>query len=301
MTARLAVVLAAVLCGGCFQTDVVLTVRPDGSARLVETVAVEGIVGLSVPVSLGEMGPPERAGAELVGLESAERLGAFVTTTTWEIPRLDGFRYDVRDAGRAATMLRRLVAWVHGQDDVAPFPAAELAFSVAPSAAGSDARLGVAVGRTLRAADLARLPWHPAPLDAALGLAYGIDGPVSPEHAAELAARPLAPGQLGPADVLSYVPWVQASEALVQSGTAAVRIAVAVEGEVLDAEGGWREGDRWVLADVRLAEAFPSVDDRVALADSAAAARFDAAVRADGLDRPGARLPPESELSLRFR
>lgn len=287
------------LLAGCFRTDAVLTVRPDGSARLVETVAVEGIVGLSVPVSLQELGTPRLAGATLVGVETAERTGAFVTTTTWEVPDVGALRYDLRDAGRVATMLRGAASWSRGQREVPPHAPVELGFAFEPAAADAPATLRIAVPEhTLRAADFTRLAWHRD----ALSERFGDPGGLSPEERAERDAYiaeyldGLTAEERAQFDAfVRDAPIRQAAAAHVLSGTAAVRFSVAVEGEM---ETG---GDRRVVADVALAEAFPTFEDVVALADSAAAARFDAAARTEGFDRPGLRLPPPGEVIVRFQ
>ena len=64
---RALLLTAALVLGGCFQTEAVLTVRPDGSATLVEATRAEGVAALGM---LRQPPPPLGDAALAAGLET---------------------------------------------------------------------------------------------------------------------------------------------------------------------------------------------------------------------------------------
>ena len=262
MTARLAA-LAAVLLTGCFHTDAVLTVHADGSATLDETVAVDGILGLGARLSMQERGRPEVEGARRVSFQATSTDGALVIQTRYAVDDVAALRYDIWDAADVVTTVRSLASWSRGQDAMPPAPSSVLRFAL------TDGALHVTVPeRTVRAADLTRLPWH-------------TDADYTPAQQAEVDAylAAMEPGERAAYQAaLDARPLYNSGRALAAGGDASVRLTV-VAGT-----------DSTRLVDARFADLAPD-----AVADGAA---FDAAARTTGFTGPGRRVPPPGEITL---
>lgn len=261
MTARLAT-LAAVVLTGCFQTDAVLSVHPDGSATLAETVTVEGVLGLGVEVGLSERRLAEVEGARRTRFEAERTRGALVLRSTYAVDDVSALRYDVWNAAGVAEAVHNLSRWA-GVGSGEPVP---------PSAVLRFARDGRALRvtvpeRTVRAADLLRLPGEPAPLG------DGSYGP-SPDEIAALDADERARFDARLAAFTAR----QSGEAFAAGGTASVRFAVALG------------ADTTAVVDARFADLAPD-----ALSDADA---FDTAARSTGFGGPGRTVPAPGVLTL---
>lgn len=102
MRARLVTCLAALaaVLAGCFQTDAVLTVRPDGSAQLVETTRAEGYAG-ALLLRTGVVAPEDAvshaavqgAGVRLDTMLQTAEPGALTRTLVYEIDDVAALRY----------------------------------------------------------------------------------------------------------------------------------------------------------------------------------------------------------------
>lgn len=91
---------AALLLAGCFQTDAVLTVRPDGSARLAETTRAEGYAamillheGVGVPDDAEPHAAVQGEGVRLDTVTTDLAPGALTRTLVYEIDDVAALRY----------------------------------------------------------------------------------------------------------------------------------------------------------------------------------------------------------------
>ena len=97
---RALLLVAALALGGCFQTEAVLTVRPDGSATLVETTRAEGVAALTL-LDAGMPGSdladgerlPLGPGVRLVSATDSVAPGSATRRLVYEVSDVGGLVY----------------------------------------------------------------------------------------------------------------------------------------------------------------------------------------------------------------
>ena len=269
-----ALVAAATLLAGCFQVDSVLTVRPDGSAELTETVTSGGLLGYMLHKSAREILPGDDRsathgdGVTVRSVDVATAPGRATITTVYAVPNVSALRYDPASSVDPGAMVDEAML-VDG--DVAP-----------PSGLDGhepDAEVPAESAEAFRFAFEAGAGGAPARLTVTVPPPSGVPG-VEDIDAID--------GEFGDGDD-------PLEEMLVVLGDARVRFAVRAEG-VVDASAGWADSDTVTLADIDMGAFVTHL-----LETGAGAAAFEALDTADGVALPGYRVAPSGAATIRFR
>ena len=279
MLARLRLpVLAALaaLLAGCFQVDAVLTVQPDGSAELVETVSGDGMMGLAL---LGAFG--ERA----VGSDQSARLGEGVTVTS---------------IARDAAPGRARLTTVYAVPDVSALRYS-LQNAVDAEMLASTAMTGGGLGALGEAELEAELEADAAPDTTAFTFSFAAARGGQPAELRVVSPgleidTPEAPGMGSP----DQTEQDEYEMALVMAGGIQKRLAVQIDGTLEGADRGWTDGNRVTLMDVDFGPFLEFAFAQGGFEDPALAALV-ADGATDGLDLPGYRSVPPGTTTIRFR
>ena len=260
----LALVAVAALLAGCFQIDSVLTVRPDGSGEMRETVSADGLMAMGLLQTATELQPGQPAeGQQGLVVREVERTvlpGGARIVVTYDVPDVSELVYDPSDAVDPSALAGEMGApSVEAEEEDASEP---YRFRFTPAAGGAPAELRVVT---------------PAP-----------------EFDAPDTDNPLLGGDGEMTPLESY------ETTMALFGSLAMRFAVVAEGELVDADGGWAEGDRVVLNEIAFGPLLSHLYELQGSVDEAAVLALDADL-GDGVELPGFRAVAGGETTIRFR
>lgn len=266
---------ALLVLSGCFQVFSTLTVRPDGSAQLVERITAEGAMAMGLmgmndltsgtssfetrAVSLGE-------GVELVSVEEEVVPGAITYVVTYNVADVNALVYSFSDAVDPDAVGESIMGGGMTEE---------------PSMAdGEDEGMDMDEGEPPYR--FAFTPGQTATLEV-----------IVPEGGA-------GPGEFdtsrmggGETDEENY------KQALVLLGTMAMHFEVAVDGELVSADRGWAEDNTVTLSSIQMGELMTYARDEITDGNvDDYIARQDPTV---DLDLPGLRTVAPGTVTVRFR
>ncbi|MEO0559926.1 MAG: hypothetical protein AAF170_17295 [Bacteroidota bacterium] len=279
--ALLALLPLVLALSGCFQVFSTLTVRPDGSAQLVERMTFEGMAAAGM-MGMMRMQPDstdeddEMAGFEArastlgegVTFQSAERLvepGQLVYVVTYDVADVSTLQYSFSDAANPDGLEELLSFDESDEMTETPDETALYHFGFEAASDGQPATLSITI-----------------PDSAAVPMLDEMD----PDEMTE---------QMAQSENFAR----EYDSAMIMMGRARIQLSVAVDGELVSTDGGWADGNVVTLSEMTMSEFLPFAREQAEAGTLASVATL----RETGapIDVPGLRALPPGTVTVRFQ
>ena len=292
----------AVLLSGCFQIFSTLTVRPDGSAVVVERVTAEGAMAMGL-MAVGQAGGSNsfeaRAsslgeGVTLASVEQTYAPGSVTYVVTYDVADVNQLAYDLSDAVSPDEMGESIMGGVLTGDDEETGAEWEEDWDDDEVVSDEIEVEGDEEGEgEIEAGDEASAPYRFAfePASGAGPATLQITVPEGAAGPGDLDASQMGGGGDSEEDTFNRL--------LVLFGTMTMRFDVAVNGTLVEADRGWADGARVTLSDVQMAPLLEYARDEIA--DGDVQAFLDARTQSEDVDIPGLRAVAPGTVTVRFR
>ena len=264
---------------GCFQVFSTLTIQSDGSAQLVERVTLEGMAAASMMGVLGFRA--DSLDNELAGFEArAATLGDGVTFQSFE---------KVIEPGQ----LTYVVVY-----DVADVSALQYSFSDAANPEGLDDLFSFDESE-----EMAEVPAEEAlyrfGFEAASGSQPATLSIVVPDSAGTPMLDEMNPEEMTDQMAASENVSQEFDSAMIMMGRARIQFSVVVDGELVDADGGWVDDNRVTLSEMTMSEFLPFVREQAEAGTLASLVSL--RDETTPIDVPGLRAMPPGTVTVRFQ
>ncbi|GAB5533943.1 MAG: hypothetical protein Rubg2KO_01920 [Rubricoccaceae bacterium] len=275
--ALFALVPLLLVLSGCFQVFSTLTVRADGSAQLEERLTFEGMAAMAMlegftlmddSTNTPESGFETRAATlgEGVTLSNVERLiepGQLTYVVTYDVPDVSALTYSFDEASNPDG-IQALASNMGADEDMSGeemgIDSTAYTFAFEPARSGQAATLSIVVP------------------ESRISMLDEID-----------------PGEMNLSEDSSR----EFDSAMVMMGRARMQFAVVVEGEQVDADGGWTDGNRVTLTELAMSDFMTFAKTQVEAGDFAPLLQI--TTEGGSIDLPGLRAVAPGTVQVRFQ